>query len=232
MPARRDYTAAELQDRLDRQRRLTRERVARLRARRNAHTAEVTGMPVRVTSVPTPQGDGAPTAGNGHPSRTLPSPSLSKEIETIRTLLEPFADRGYEHDPDFWACMAAQFPGVALRVQAYKIASWLKKPLKKNRTALCSQGFIINWLEIATGDRAAARAAPRPAPEPPAPGMIIGGSYVQPQSLQGPRPDPPGLVHASGPMVRADRADYERAIAAGRSVPLPLKLARARGGAR
>src|SRR5262249_14650439 len=127
-------------------------------------------------------------------------------------------------DPDFWACMAERFPGVALDVQAYKIVAWLKKPLKKNRTAACSQGFLVNWLEgAASGRYQKAPPVARPAPgERPERGMVIGGSYVQPAALQR-QPEPPGLVRTAGPMERISAADMLH-------VPLAARLAQSRGG--
>lgn len=179
----------------------------------------------------TAAGEVAPLAGlpsaAGHVTplspRTPLSPAISDEIDKIKTLLQPFAHRGYEHDPAFWACMAAQFPGVPLEVEAYNMASWLRKPVKKNREAQCSTGFVINWLKKAQtdADRRARELAHVPKPQ-------TNGAYYAPITQQR-NPGPADLVHLEMPLERVDDGERRRALTAAAVVPLKVKLGRVRG---
>lgn len=204
MPARRNRTAEEIREQ-------TRLRVQRYRERRNA-TVTLRGNATGPREAP---------AGNVTPSPPTPppSPSISKEIEKIGRLLAPFASRGYAHDPDFWAEMAASYPAVRLVVEAYNLASWLKTPLKRNRTAECSQKFIINWLKKAQRDAEA---------PPPPPNGTAPTRPVPPGGDRNPGPAP--VLPVGVTMERIDPAVAARHLLDAKRLTLPEKLAAARNG--
>ena len=132
---------------LERIREQTRRRVKRYREKRNA-----TGN----ASV-APQG----TPGNVTPPTPPVSRSISKEIEKVGRLLEPLAVRGYGHDPDFWAELAASYPAARLAVEAYKIAGWFKDPAQRNRKVKSWPAFLDNWVKKAQRDETAPPLRPR-----------------------------------------------------------------------
>jgi hypothetical protein len=197
MPARLPLTPEQALERIREQ---GRRRASRYRERRHA------------TGNVTPPREAA--AGNVTPSPPIPpsSPSISLEIEKIGAILAPFAARGYEHKPEFWAEMAAAFPAVRLVVEAYNIASWLREPRAKNQKARCTEKFVINWLKGSGRDRPAVEAPP---PQRPAPGKP---------------PDPEPVLPPGVSMERIDPAVARRALAEARRLTLPEKLALAKNG--
>ncbi len=206
MPARRDYTAADLEAKLERDRERARVGMRELRQRRKGY-----GTGVSVTHKK--EGTVSPT-----PSRTLPFGEETliggggREVEAI---LAPFESRGYKHQPAFWLKMAQTYPHLDLELEALSLADWLEQP--KNRKALCSQARIRRWLKIAEGDRLAG------APNRTTNGTT-NGVYHAPATRQR-TPDPEGL-----PVLEAD---LERVpLAPRREGTLKEKLAAIRGGQR
>lgn len=220
MPAKRSYTAAELRQRLERQRALTRARVARWRERRRV-TATVT---VTETVTVTPYQGPVPL-----PPTPSPLPSLSTkgtppaaDFGAVRRELERFAGRGYVHSDRVWQLLHEQYPALNLELEAQKLAEWLLEPghLKDK----CTKRRLDNWLARADVDRqqreAQARllppsvngpAAPRPAPgKPPDPAPVL----------------PPDVV-----LERIDPRVAERALLDAKRLTLPEKIALAKNGA-
>ena len=227
---RAELTAEEALRRVERRREIDREAARRYRLRRRMTRAD-DGGGVRMTPAPetAPRQDDAP-APPGPPV----SLSISKEIEKIKTILAPFSRRGYEHDPAFWACMATRFPDVALEVEAYNVASWLKKGLKKNREAECSQGFLINWLKKAQADADAGKAARTQASSPAngvAKGVVVNGTWHPPAAFQrNPGPPPDEAVPLTGPLERIGEAELRAVRDANRHLTLAQKAARLTNG--
>jgi hypothetical protein len=158
---------------------------------------------------------------------TAPSSSNSLELETIRTLLEPFAARGYVHAAAFWERLAARYPAVDLVLQAMAAVDWLEQP--RNASRRCSRAFLANWVKRAAAD--AAGPVQQPARLPAiARGMVVAGTFVQAQALQGPRPEPPGLVHLAEPLRRISTTELTQALAERARVPLADKLAQIKAG--
>jgi hypothetical protein len=217
MPARREFTAEELAARLATRR--EQNRLAQQRRRARQHDRHADPPPVSMTR----QHDRAPETAapvSMTPSPpTPPSSSTSKEVEKIGRILEPFASRGYQHNPEFWADMAATYPDARLVAEAYNVASWLKKPLKKNRETPCSEGFLINWLKKAQRDAAAppTNGAARPAPVDVPPGGVR-------------NPGPAPVLPAGTTIQRIDPAEMQRAMLQAKRMTLPEKLALVRNG--
>ena len=132
-------------------------------------------------------------------------------------MLAPFADRGYEHDPESWRRWARKYPDVDLYLEARKLAGWLRDP--DNRKAQCSDRRIGNWLKRAQADALAA-----PAPAPRTNGHAGNGVYHQPITQQGRNPGPPDLPLFEGPVQRIDDGEMARFVAARRDTPLAEKL--------
>lgn len=218
MPARREYTPEELQDRLARQRELTRERVARLRARRKVTRYQtpvsVTPEAVRVTGGP----EAGPVSVTPPAPPVLASLSSSKrrEIRDAGARLAPLAERGYRHDQQFWEVLARECPDVNLLLEAIGMEDWLTRPV--NRKCRCSKGFIRNWIRKAQRDATAPPNGAPPAARPagrPAPGKP---------------PDPEPVLPPDVTLQPIDFADYQRAVGEARKRPLEERLAGARNG--
>lgn len=211
MPARRDYTPDELLAWIAKQREQARLRMARLRERqkRYAHGVRVTNSQ-----------EGTPSmAGDGNLPQTPSSLSISKEIEKIGRILAPFASRGYDHNPEFWADMAGAYPDVRLVVEAYGMASWLRTPKKVNQSRKCSEEFIGRWLKKAQRD---ATAPPTNGGQPAAPVDATPGGVRNP----GPAP----LLPDGEAIEMVDRAHAQRALFDAKKLNLAEKLALARNG--
>jgi hypothetical protein len=205
MPARLDLTPEQLLERIREQ---NRARVKRYRERRNA-----TG-----NATPAPEKGPAPIAGNVTPSPPIPPVTPSSPIgeeEKVGRILAPFAGRGYVHSAEFWADMAASYPDVRLVIEARNVASWLKKPLKKNREAQCSEGFLINWMKKAQRDATAPPTARPMAYQTPSPGKPA---------------DPEPVLPDGATIQMVDRAHAQRALFDAKKLNLAEKLALARNG--
>lgn len=204
MPARLDLTPEQYRER---QRAQARERKRKQRSRDALRDGHVT----------------APAQGSaGHVTPPVPpvsSLSTEKEIEKVGQLLAPLAGKGYEHDPAFWAEMAAAYPAARLAVEAYKMASWFKAPAQKKRTVKSWPAFIDNWLKKARGDGAAPTARAVRLPD---------GPYAPPAAFQR-NPGPPGPALLTAPLQRIAPGELQRALAERARVPLNEKLRAIRG---
>jgi hypothetical protein len=205
VPARREYTAVELAERLERQREQARLRMALLRARNRSRNAAA----VRVTEAVSGR------AGDAHPPIPPSSLSISKEIERVGRLLAPLAARGYEHQPDLWAELAATYPAARLSVEAYKIASWFKDAAQRSRKVKSWPAFLDNWLKKAQRDATAPPTAHPMAYQTPSPGKP---------------PDPAPLLPDGESIQMVDRAHAQRALFDAKKLNLAEKLALARNG--
>jgi len=178
-----------------------RARQSRYRERRHA-TGNVTTAP------------GEP-AGSVTPPQTPPGPSRSlRELEELRSILEPFSDRGYRHDPTWWRRLAEKCPDVDFYLEASNLAEWLQMPA--HRKELCSQARIGRWMKKAQADAEAGAATRRAAsPVRPAPGRP---------------PDPAPVFPPAVSLQRIDPAAAQRALLEARRLTLPEKLALAKNG--
>jgi hypothetical protein len=98
-----------------------------------------------------------------------PSPTEKEEVtsdfEQVRCVLEPL--KGYVHDEQLLARLAATCPAVDLVLEAIGMAEWLQRTA--NRKRVCSKAFLSNWVKRAatkpTGQLEPSSARPqRPAP--------------------------------------------------------------------
>jgi hypothetical protein len=225
MPARREWTPDELRERLERQRALTRERVARLRERRRvtryAGAVLVTDGAVRVTAAP----ETGPLPVT--PPHTPPVSSFSlkerRERRKIEQVLAAFAERGYRHDPRFWELLQERYPALDLELEVLKLAEWLEEP--RNAKRKCSKGFITNWLSKADVDRQQREAQARTLPPT--------ATAATPAPPGGPKnPGPPPVLPEGVTMERIDPAVAARALAEAKRLTLAEKLARAAANGR
>jgi len=165
MPRRLGLSNDEMVERVRRQ---TNDRVRRHRERRNAtgNATETTGN-VTSASLHARTHEGA----DARSTAFLVTPSLSEkeevtsDFEQVRCVLEPL--KGYVHDEQLLARLAATCPAVDLVLEAIGMAEWLQRTA--NRKRVCSKAFLSNWVKRAatkpTGqlEPAAARPAPRSA---------------------------------------------------------------------
>lgn len=197
MPARLNLPPEAFEARVKAQ---TRERVRRHRARNATGNA---------TEPTTKEGR------NVTPSHPLPVGETSNRGEEtgVGAVLAPFAERGYQHDPRFWAKMAQAYPALDLELEALKLADWLTEP--RNAKHRCSKARIDNWLRKAAQDRQVPQ---------PSNGATNGTPYHQPITQQGRNPGPPDLPLFEAPVQRIDPAEMARFVAARRDTPLAEKL--------
>jgi hypothetical protein len=150
MPARREYTAAELAERLQERRRQAREGMARLRAQRRL-TSPVNATPEAVNLTSPTSGAPAPTYADARSTAFLVTSVPSEQskstadLEQVRCVLEPL--RGYAHDERLLQRLAARCPAVDLVLEAIGMAEWLNRPANRKRT--CSKAFVSNWVKRA-----------------------------------------------------------------------------------
>jgi len=130
-------------------------------------------------------------------------------------LLAPLAARGYEHQPDLWAELAATYPAARLSVEAYKIASWFKDSAQRTRKVKSWPAFLDNWLKKAQRDATAPPTARAMAYQTPAPGKP---------------PDPAPVLPDGAVLQMIDPAEARRALLAAKRLTLPEKLALAKNG--
>lgn len=215
MPARREYTAAELAARLAERRRQAREGMARLRAQRRL-TSRVSATPEAVNPTPAQE-----RGGDVHP----PTPPVSSlpllERKKIEHVLSSFVDRGYRHDARFWELLRAKYPALDLELEVLKLAEWLDEP--RNAKRKCIKGFISNWLSKADVDRQQREAQARTLPP------TTNGTPA-PRPSPGKPPDPAPVLPVGVTMERIDPVVAQRALFEARRLTLPEKLAAARNG--
>ena len=211
MPARREYTAAELAERLDRQREQARVRMARLRAR----NASRNGTAVRVTN----------TVSGGAGDATPPTPPVSSlpllERKKIEHLLAGFEPRGYRHDGRFWELLRNRYPHLDLELEVLKLAEWLDEP--RNAKRKCSKGFISNWLSKADVDRQQREAQARTLPP-------TSNGTPAPRPSPGRPPDPEPVLPDGAVLQMIDPAEARRALLQAKRLTLPEKLALVKNG--
>jgi hypothetical protein len=210
MPPRRELTLEEYHDREARQREQARVRMARRRARNRE----------RVTQNGSRNG-AADLAGVDANPPGPPIVSLSslreEEIEEVRAILEPFADRGYRHDRKWWLRLAARCPDVDLYLEASKVAEWLQEP--RNSKEACSKARLTRWLKKEQADAEAGRSGSRGTAQPPRPGPA-------PEPLPFRRePHPAGAESIGALMERVAPEAFGRAMAARPRRSLEQKVA-------
>jgi hypothetical protein len=165
MPAKREWTAEDLAARLEREREQARGRMARMRSRNRSRNTTAVTVTAEGLSAHAHEGT------NGRSTAFLVTPSLSEkeevtsDFEQVRCVLEPL--KGYQHDEQLLARLAATCPAVDLVLEAIGMAEWLQRTA--NRKRVCSKAFLSNWVKRAatrtepTGQLEPA-SAPRPAP--------------------------------------------------------------------
>lgn len=175
MPARREYTAAELAERLERQREQTRQRVARYRARRGV-TRYASGNADAVTVTATPlharedvRSTAPVTTIEEAVLRTACAPDAAlSDLERIELLLAPYAGRRYVHRPASWERLLAGCVGVDPVLEVIRACEWLDEPAHRQRD--CSFRFLSGWIKRAAQQQAVGPALspqrPRLAPAP------------------------------------------------------------------
>jgi hypothetical protein len=163
VPARLDLTPEQALERLQRQREQTRERVARWRAQQQV-TRTGNGYAEGLSAHAHEGADARSTAFLVTPSLSEKEEEVS-DFEQVRCVLEPL--KGYVHDEQLLARLAATCPAVDLVLEAIGMAEWLQRTA--NRKRVCSKAFLSNWVKRAatkpTGqlEPAHQRTAPRSA---------------------------------------------------------------------
>jgi hypothetical protein len=130
-------------------------------------------------------------------------------------LLAPLGARGYEHQPDLWAELAATYPAARLSVEAYKIASWFKDAAQRSRKVKSWPAFLDNWLKKAQRDATAPPTAHGMAYQMPSPGKPA---------------DPEPVLPDGAVLQMIDPAEARRALLQAKRMTLPEKLALVRNG--
>ena len=179
MPARREYTAAELRVKLAHERELSRVRSARYRARHG-------------DAVAFGDGDCDRDGRTGHrdvvaPPQTPPVVSLSspseKEKEAVaRAVLRGFRERGYRDDARIWALWRQRYPEVDLELEVFKLAEWLREP--RNERRKCSKGFLDNWFSRAAADQKRQTEGSPPTAVSPKGVVVVNGTPYPPSAFQ------------------------------------------------
>jgi hypothetical protein len=163
MPARLDLTPEQMLERLREQ---NRARVKRYRERRNATPGNVTALQHARTN------EGA----DARSTAFLVTPSLSEkeeatsDFEQVRCVLEPL--KGYQHDEQLLARLAATCPAVDLVLEAIGMAEWLQRTA--NRKRVCSKAFLSNWVKRAATKPTGQLEPGEPASQRPAPRSALG----------------------------------------------------------
>ena len=214
--------AAELayyRDKEARKREQTRLYVARHRARKPDGKPDGKPDPEAVSLTP-----GQVTPSKRNPPTPPVSRSISKEIEKVGRLLEPLTVRGYEHDPDFWAELAATYPAARLAVEAYKIAGWFKDPAQRNRKVKSWPAFLDNWVKKAQRDADADKAGPAPPAGSPK-GVVVNGTWHPPAAFQRNPGPPEDAVPLTAPLETFTPEEIKRLAAEHARVPFKDRLA-------